>query len=92
MTRTKEGFYYLYYLDGFNGLVRYNKSNLFNTPFGSYPNHPYFPENEIYFFSEKLENAIFTNLDFEEFIDFVLSENTAARFFMTYLATSNRQI
>jgi DNA adenine methylase len=59
----------------FNSLVRYNKSNLFNTPFGSYPNHPYFPENEIYFFSEKLENATFTNLDFEEFIDFVVSDN-----------------
>jgi len=38
----------------FNGLCRYNKKNLFNTPFGKYKN-PYFPETELKYFSKRLK-------------------------------------
>jgi DNA adenine methylase len=51
---------YFLYLNrhGFNGLCRYNKHGGFNVPFGSYKK-PYFPEDELYFFSEKAQKATF---------------------------------
>jgi len=44
---------------GYNGLCRYNKSGGFNVPFGRYK-QPYFPENELLYFSEKAKKATFT--------------------------------
>ncbi|MGL5291664.1 MAG: Dam family site-specific DNA-(adenine-N6)-methyltransferase [Vibrionaceae bacterium] len=51
---------YFLYLNrhGFNGLCRYNKKGGFNVPFGSYKK-PYFPEDELIFFSEKAQRATF---------------------------------
>jgi DNA adenine methylase len=43
---------------GYNGLCRYNKSGGYNVPFGKYKK-PYFPEDELWFFAEKAQNAIF---------------------------------
>lgn len=42
----------------YNGLCRYNLSGEFNVPFGRYKK-PYFPECELYRFSEKASRAIF---------------------------------
>jgi len=42
----------------YNGLCRYNLSGSFNVPFGRYKK-PYFPEDELYWFSEKAQNAQF---------------------------------
>ena len=50
---------------GYNGLCRYNKRGIFNVPFGKYK-RPYFPENELYFFAEKSQQATFTCLNYEE--------------------------
>lgn len=50
---------------GFNGLCRYNRSGGFNVPFGSYTK-PYFPEHEIYQFSEKAKKAKFVCEDFKK--------------------------
>lgn len=49
----------------FNGLCRYNKKGGFNSPFGHYKN-PYFPENELIAFKNKLHNAIFKCQDFRK--------------------------
>ncbi|WP_206486264.1 Dam family site-specific DNA-(adenine-N6)-methyltransferase [Thalassotalea sp. G2M2-11] len=43
---------------GYNGLCRYNKSGGYNVPFGKYKK-PYFPEEELLFFAEKAQKAIF---------------------------------
>ncbi|GAA6204750.1 Dam family site-specific DNA-(adenine-N6)-methyltransferase [Thalassotalea sp. SU-HH00458] len=43
---------------GYNGLCRYNKSGGYNVPFGKYKK-PYFPEEELWFFAEKAQKAIF---------------------------------
>jgi len=43
---------------GYNGLCRYNKSGGYNVPFGKYKK-PYFPEDELLFFAEKSQKAIF---------------------------------
>lgn len=50
---------------GFNGLCRYNRSGGFNVPFGSY-SKPYFPEEEIFQFSEKAKKAKFVCEDFKK--------------------------
>ncbi|MCC3702722.1 adenine-specific DNA-methyltransferase [Rouxiella badensis] len=42
----------------YNGLCRYNLSGAFNVPFGRYKK-PYFPEDELAWFSEKAQNAQF---------------------------------
>jgi len=49
----------------FNGLMRYNSSGLFNTPFGKY-HHPYFPEKEMRFFAEKFKDSKFCHCDFRK--------------------------
>lgn len=49
---------------GYNGLCRYNKSGGYNVPFGRYK-HPYFPQKELEFFSEKAQKATFMQGDFE---------------------------
>jgi DNA adenine methylase len=49
----------------FNGLCRFNKKGEFNTPFGKYES-PYFPEQEMRFFIEKSQRAVFTCGDFEQ--------------------------
>ncbi|XOD69795.1 MAG: adenine-specific DNA-methyltransferase [Sodalis sp. (in: enterobacteria)] len=42
----------------YNGLCRYNLSGKFNVPFGRYET-PYFPELELYRFSDKARRAVF---------------------------------
>ncbi|HEY0207869.1 adenine-specific DNA-methyltransferase [Acerihabitans sp.] len=42
----------------YNGLCRYNLSGEFNVPFGRYKK-PYFPENELHWFAEKSQQAVF---------------------------------
>lgn len=49
---------------GYNGLCRYNKSGGYNVPFGRYK-HPYFPQKELEYFSEKAQKATFMQGDFE---------------------------
>ncbi|MGF7453744.1 Dam family site-specific DNA-(adenine-N6)-methyltransferase [Mannheimia massilioguelmaensis] len=50
---------------GFNGLCRYNSQNEFNVPFGAYKTH-YFPEQELRYFAEKAQSAVFICADFQE--------------------------
>lgn len=50
---------------GFNGLCRYNSKGIFNVPFGDY-NKPYFPEDEIFAFSEKAKKAKFVCEDYKK--------------------------
>ena len=50
---------------GYNGLCRYNLKGIFNVPFGKYK-RPYFPENEMYFFAEKAQQATFTCLGYDD--------------------------
>lgn len=50
---------------GFNGLCRYSLKGNYNVAFGSYKK-PYFPEKEIYLFSEKAKNATFITSSFED--------------------------
>ncbi|WP_040523384.1 Dam family site-specific DNA-(adenine-N6)-methyltransferase [Aliiglaciecola lipolytica] len=49
---------------GYNGLCRYNLSGGFNVPFGKYK-APYFPKNELYYFAEKSQKAMFTCESFQ---------------------------
>ncbi len=49
---------------GYNGLCRYNKSGGYNVPFGRYV-HPYFPSEELQYFSQKAQKATFIQGDFE---------------------------
>lgn len=50
---------------GFNGLCRYNSQHKFNVPFGAYKTH-YFPEQELRFFAQKAQSAVFICQDFRE--------------------------
>ncbi|GAA0301488.1 Dam family site-specific DNA-(adenine-N6)-methyltransferase [Psychrosphaera haliotis] len=50
---------------GFNGLCRYNLKGGFNVPFGDY-GKPYFPEDEIFAFSEKAKKAKFVCEDYKK--------------------------
>lgn len=51
----------------FNGLVRYNSKRKYNVPFGRYKS-PYFPEDELLFFFQKMQNSDvqFSVQDFRE--------------------------
>lgn len=53
---------------GYNGLCRYNKSGLYNVPFGRYKK-PYFPAEEMSFFAKKSSNAIFVCKDFADVME-----------------------
>lgn len=50
---------------GYNGLCRYSLSGKFNVPFGRYKK-PYFPAEEMMYFAEKSQQAVFTCLPFEK--------------------------
>lgn len=50
---------------GYNGLCRYSSTGRFNVPFGRYK-RPYFPEEEMWYFSEKSRRATFTCSSFSE--------------------------
>lgn len=50
---------------GYNGLCRYNSEGIYNVPFGRYIK-PYFPYNEMLFFSKKSTTAKFIHADFYE--------------------------
>lgn len=50
---------------GYNGLCRYNNQGEFNVPFGK-NQKIYFPEKEIFFFSEKAQNAQFFCSSYEK--------------------------
>ncbi|MBK4764810.1 MAG: Dam family site-specific DNA-(adenine-N6)-methyltransferase [Pantoea sp. Brub] len=49
----------------YNGLCRYNLQGQFNVPFGRY-NKPYFPESELFFFSERAQKATFVCETYDE--------------------------
>ena len=48
----------------YNGLCRYNSAGQFNTPFGRY-DRPYFPENEMIAFAQKLQTTELKCQDFK---------------------------
>ncbi|QTH65211.1 Dam family site-specific DNA-(adenine-N6)-methyltransferase [Psychrosphaera ytuae] len=50
---------------GYNGLCRYNLKGGFNVPFGDY-SKPYFPEDEIFAFSQKAKKAKFVCEDYKK--------------------------
>jgi len=53
---------------GYNGLCRYNKSGGYNVPFGKYKK-PYFPREELEYFSEKSAKATFVCEGYRAVID-----------------------
>lgn len=53
---------------GYNGLCRYNKSGGYNVPFGKYKK-PYFPREELEYFSEKSVKATFLCQGYRSIID-----------------------
>lgn len=63
-SQTKAALFLYLNRHGYNGLSRYNSAGEFNVPFGRYKK-PYFPEEELQFFHEKLKKAHFTSWDFE---------------------------
>lgn len=48
----------------YNGLCRYNSRGEFNVPFGRYKK-PYFPEEELLWFADKAQKALFITQDYE---------------------------
>ncbi|WP_312952566.1 adenine-specific DNA-methyltransferase [Superficieibacter sp.] len=50
---------------GYNGLCRYNLRGEFNVPFGRYKK-PYFPQDELYHFAQKAQNATFLCETYED--------------------------
>lgn len=48
---------------GFNGLCRYNRKGMYNVPFGRYQK-PYFPEEQLEFFADKVQKAELMHGDF----------------------------
>lgn len=50
---------------GYNGLCRYNKRGIFNVPFGHYVK-PYFPREEMVYFSKRLKQASIKCYDFKQ--------------------------
>lgn len=59
---------------GYNGLCRYSSKGRFNVPFGRYK-RPYFPEEEMGYFSEKSQKATFTCTPFEQVFEKVTSNS-----------------
>lgn len=49
----------------FNGLVRYNTKGIYNASYGKYKT-VYYPEDELMFFHERSQNAVFKHQDFEQ--------------------------
>ncbi|HVT63384.1 MAG TPA: Dam family site-specific DNA-(adenine-N6)-methyltransferase [Legionellaceae bacterium] len=50
---------------GYNGLCRYNAKGFYNVPFGRY-RKPYFPYQEMLFFYQKSQSAVFIHKDFRK--------------------------
>lgn len=48
----------------YNGLCRYNSKGEFNVPFGRYKK-PYFPEEELLWFADKAQKAVFITQNYE---------------------------
>ncbi len=67
-TREKSALFLYLNRHGYNGLCRYNSSGQFNVPFGRYKK-PYFPENEMFSFSEKAKQAEFVCCGFEQLMN-----------------------
>jgi DNA adenine methylase len=59
---------------GFNGLCRYNRSGLYNVPYGQYTS-PYFPEQEMIHFAKKSQRATFRCSDFTETLSKVTNKS-----------------
>ncbi|SMB88279.1 DNA adenine methylase Dam [Pasteurella testudinis DSM 23072] len=55
---------------GYNGLCRYNSKQQFNVPFGAYVK-PYFPEDEIRYFSHKAQSAEFICAAFHDSFGYI---------------------
>lgn len=58
----------------YNGLVRYNASGEFNTPFGKY-DEPYFPQEEMYACREKIGKFELHHEDFRAIFDLVKADD-----------------
>lgn len=63
--RQRAGLFLYLNRHGYNGLCRYNKKGQYNVPFGRYIK-PYFPRNEMVYFHEKSQHAIFEQGDFRQ--------------------------
>ncbi|NDJ58078.1 Dam family site-specific DNA-(adenine-N6)-methyltransferase [Enterobacteriaceae bacterium 4M9] len=74
----------------FNGVVRYNQSGEFNTPFGQHKSAPYFPEKEIRQFSEKANDthAVFLCCSFENTLKVMTGQDVAIYCDPPYLPAS----
>jgi len=61
--RLKAALFLYFNRHGYNGLCRYNNKGSFNVPFGKYTK-PYFPEQEMRAFHQKIQSATLLNQDF----------------------------